>query len=104
MLQQSESWRALFNRLLDYRIIHHCAPALTHKSQEGTFQAFAIDIGCYANLRKLKGRFLEVDISSGDAKEKMRSAPVLDEAKLASLFEKAPPNPEIALLDVDSEE
>ena len=64
MLQQNDEWRALFYRLLDYRIIHSCASAITHKSQEGTYQAFAIDIGCYANLRKLQDRFNEIDVSS----------------------------------------
>jgi len=102
MLQENDNWRALFYRLLDYRIIHNCATALTHKSQEGTFQAFAIDIGCYAHLRKLQARFSEVDVSSPDAKEKMRSAPVLEESKLATLFAAAPANVERALLDRDS--
>lgn len=101
MLQQNDTWRALFYRLLDYRIIHSCATALTHKSQPGTFQAFAIDIGCYAHLRKLQDRFVEVDISSHDAKEKMRSAPVLEESKLSSLFGTAPANVEAALLDTE---
>jgi len=101
MLQQNDTWRNLFNRLLDYRIIHHCASALTHKSQEGTFQAFAIDIGCYAHLRKLKARFSEVDISTSDAKEKMRSAPILDKTKLSDLFARAPVNVEKALRDLE---
>ena len=101
MLQQKDAWRALFNRLLDYRIVHHCGSALTHKSQEGTFQAFAIDIGCYAHLRKLRNRFSEVDISLSDAKEKMRSAPILDEAKLLNLFKAAPADVETVLLAVD---
>jgi hypothetical protein len=103
MLQQNDAWRALFYRLLDYRIIHNCATALTHKSQEGTFQAFAIDIGCYAHLRKLQDRFSEVDVSSSDAKEKMRSAPILEESKLSSLFGNAPANLEEVLLDSDVE-
>jgi hypothetical protein len=90
MLQQNTAWRDLFNRLLDYRIIHSCAVALTHKSQVGTFQAFAIDIGCYAHLRKLQDRFSEIDVSSPEAKEQMRSAPVLDEAKLKEIFRNMP--------------
>lgn len=98
MLQTNDEWRALFNRLLDYRIIHNCATALTHKSQPGTFQAFAIDIGCYAHLRKLQDRFNEIDVSSSKAKEQMRSAPVLDEAKLQSIFDNTPANVEAALL------
>ena len=98
MLQQNDTWRALFYRLLDYRIIHNCATALTHKSQEGTFQAFAIDIGCYAHLRKLQDRFVEIDISLSNVKEKMRSAPILEKEKLSSLFWAAPANVEEALL------
>lgn len=101
MLQQNDHWRALFYRLLDYRIIHSCASALTHKSQEGTYQAFAIDIGCYAHLRKLQGRFSEVDLSSNKAKEQMRSAPVLDENKLMSIFNHVPGDVEAALLEED---
>jgi hypothetical protein len=46
MLQQRDDVRSLINRLLDYRIIHNAGSALTHKSQPGTYQAFAIDIGC----------------------------------------------------------
>jgi hypothetical protein len=102
MLQQNDSWRALFYRLLDYRIIHQCASALTHKSQEGTFQAFAIDIGCYAHLRKLDGRFSEIDVSGSDAKEKMRSAPSLDANRLNDLFKATPPDIEEALLNVEA--
>jgi hypothetical protein len=101
MLQQNNVWRALFYRLLDYRIIHNCATALTHKSKEGTFQAFAIDIGCYAHLRKLKNKFSEIDISSADAKEKIRSSPILEEHILSSLFKNVPQNIEEVLLEVD---
>lgn len=103
MLQQNDEWRALFYRLMDYRIIHSCATALTHKSQEGTFHAFAIDIGCYAHLRKLQDRFNEIDVSGREAKEKMRSAPVLDKEKLDDLFQKAPSNVEQELLSEDAE-
>ena len=86
---------------MDYRIIHSCATALTHKSQEGTYQAFAIDIGCYAHLRKLQARFTEIDVSSGNAKDQMRSAPILDEAKLQATFKSAPTDVERALLNDD---
>ena len=103
MLQQNDVWRTLFNRLMDYRIIHHCASALTHKSQPGTYQAFAIDIGCYAHFRKLVGRFNEIDVSEPGAKEKMRSAPILDAARLSDLFNKAPSNIEEALLTAPME-
>jgi len=75
---------------LDYRIIHNAAVALTHKSQPGTYQAFAIDIGCYAHLRKLDGRFTELDLAGGDAKEKMRSAPVLDANEFETLWGSIP--------------
>jgi len=88
---------------MDYRIIHHCASALTHKSQPGTYQAFAIDIGCYAHFRKLVGRFNEIDVSEPGAKEKMRSAPILDAARLSDLFNKAPSNIEEALLTAPME-
>lgn len=103
MLQKNDQWRNLIYRLLDYRIIHHCGAALTHKSQEGTFQAFAIDIGCYAHFRKLDGKFNEIDVSDGSAKEKMRSAPVLDEAKIADLFKTVPEDVESVLLPSESD-
>jgi len=103
MLQQHDEWRNLIYRLLDYRIIHNCASALTHKSLEGTYQAFAIDIGCYAHLRKLQARFTEIDVSSADAKDRMRSAPMLDAAKLAELVKSAPVDIEEALAAQDEE-
>ena len=104
MLQQQDAWRTLIYRLLDYRIIHSCATALTHKSLDGTYQAFAVDIGCYAHLRKLGGRFKEIDVSASDAKERMRSAPVLDREKLDTLLGAVPQNLEGILLapDVDA--
>jgi hypothetical protein len=84
-LQQNDILRTLFYRLMDYRIIHNCASALTHKSRPGTFQAFVIDIGCYAHLRKHKGRFQEIDVSQPDAREKMRSAPIFEPSRLKDL-------------------
>ncbi|WP_200912678.1 hypothetical protein [Methylobacterium sp. Leaf99] len=101
MLQQNDEWRALFNRLLDYRIVHNCATALTHKSQEGTYQAFAIDIGSYAHFRKLQDRFNEIDVAENGVKEKMRSSPILDAAKLNMMFKSAPENAESILLQTD---
>jgi hypothetical protein len=98
MLQQNDGWRALFYRLMDYRIVHSCATALTHKSQDGTYQAFAIDIGCYAHLRKLQDRFTEIDVSESGAKERMRSAPVLEKERLDTLFKEVPKDVEAALL------
>jgi hypothetical protein len=43
LLQQNDRVRHLLYRLLDYRIIHTAATAVTHKSQPGTYHAFAID-------------------------------------------------------------
>ncbi len=103
LLQQNDALRALIYRLLDYRIIHSCASALTHKSSEGTFQAFAVDIGCYANLRKLEGRFNEIDVADANSKEKMRSAPILDQAKLEHILETLPVNVEAEILTAEME-
>ena len=70
MMQQADEIRALLYRLLDYRIIHTAGSALTHKSAAGTYQAFTIDIGCYAHMRKLQGKFNEIDVSvSGRARK-----------------------------------
>lgn len=99
LLQQNDTWRTLIYRLLDYRIIHSCATALTHKSAEGTYQAFAVDIGCYAHFRKLDGRFTEIDVADATAKERMRSAPILDEKKLDTILKKTPLNIEESLLE-----
>jgi hypothetical protein len=103
MIQQEDLIRGLIYRLLDYRIIHSSGSALTHKSQSGTFQAFAIDIGCYAHMRKLNGRFTKLDLADSSAKEKMRSAPVLDVALFDELWKEAPANTEKALLEEDEE-
>ena len=97
LLQQNEKVRGLLYRLLDYRIIHSAGIAITHKSQPGTFHAFAIDIGCYAHMRILDGKFSEIDLSDAQAKEQMRSAPILDEKSFKSLWESAPADPEAAL-------
>lgn len=98
VLQQLDELRGLVNRLLDYRIIHNAGGALTHKSHPGTYQAFAIDIGCYAHLRKLDRRFNELDLSKSDVKEKMRSAPMLDPKEFDALWNSVPSNVETALL------
>jgi len=97
LLQQDAQVRNLLYRLLDYRIIHSAGTALTHKSQPGTYHAFAIDIGCYAHLRKLEGKFNEIDLSDADAKEKMRSGAILDQRAFRSLWEGAPQEAEAAL-------
>lgn len=102
LLQQNDNIRNLLYRLLDYRIIHTAGSALTHKSQSGTYHAFVIDIGCYANMRKLVGRFTEIDLSANDAKERMRSGPILDEKVFSSLWESAPRDSESALASQES--
>jgi hypothetical protein len=97
LLQQEEQWKTLFSRLVDYRIIHQAGSALTHKSQPGNYQAFAIDIGCYAHPRKMEGRFNEIDVSTASAKDQMRSAPVLNSADLKALFKTVPADAEAIL-------
>jgi hypothetical protein len=99
VLQQNDEFRALINRLLDYRIVHSTATALTHKSQAGTYQGFVIDIGCYAHLRKRKDRFTELDVAGSAAKDGMRSAPILEESHFRSLFDSSPTNVESALME-----
>jgi len=101
VLQEPNGIRDLMNRLLDYRIIHSVGSALTHKSTTGTFNAYMIDIGAYANLRKLEGRFIEIDITAPDAKERCRNAPVLDDTTLIGLYRSAPEKAEDALLSAD---
>jgi hypothetical protein len=96
-LQQNTSIRALLYRLLDYRIIHSAGTALTHKSQPGTYHAFAIDIGCYAHMRVLEDKFIEIDLTDTEAKEKMRSAPILDDKIFESIWDSVPTDPELAL-------
>ena len=98
VLQEPNGIRDLINRLLDYRIIHSVGSALTHKSISGTFNAYMIDIGAYANLRKLEGRFNEIDITAADAKERCRNAPVLDDQTLMGLYQSVPEEVEQALL------
>jgi hypothetical protein len=88
MLQQRDDVRGLIYRLLDYKILHNAGSALTHKSQPGTYQAFAIDIGCYAHFWKLDGRFNELDLSERSIKEK----------KFDALWGSTPSDVEAALL------
>lgn len=99
VLQEPNGIRELLNRLLDYRIVHSVGSALTHKSVPGTFNAYMIDIGAYANLRKLEGRFNEIDITASDAKERCRNAPVLDESQLTNFIRSSPEQIESAVLD-----
>ena len=104
MMQQEDQIRALLYRLLDYRIIHSAGMALTHKSVSGTYQAFAIDIGCYAHMRKLQGKFSEIDITNVLGREQMRSAPILTEEQLKMLWSATPKNAEAALRNEDEED
>lgn len=101
LLQQHDQLKNLVHRLLDYRIIHHAANALTHKSQEGTYQAYAIDIGCYAHLRKLDGRFVELDVAANDFKERLRSAPIFESSEFEARWVAAPQDVEAVLLNAD---
>jgi hypothetical protein len=96
-LQKDDQLRTLLFRLLDYRIVHSAGVALTHKSQAGTYHAFAIDIGCYAHMRKLQARFVEIDLSETTAREKMRSAPIFDVTLFYALWDQAPADAEAAL-------
>jgi hypothetical protein len=98
-MKKDDDLRDLIFRLLDYRIIHNAGVALTHKSQAGAFQAYAIDIGCYAHLRKLEGKFNELDLAASDAKEKMRSVPILDAGEFEGLWNSAPEDVEDKLIN-----
>ena len=83
------------NVLIDYISVERTL--VTHKSATGTYHAFAIDIGCYAHLRKLEGKFTEIDVAATSSREKMRSAPILTKEQLEVLWSTAPNNPEDAL-------
>jgi hypothetical protein len=52
----------------------------------------------------MQGRFSEIDVSDRDAKDKMRSAPVLDETAINALFGKVPEDAEQQLLTRPEEE
>lgn len=100
-LQENEAWRALIYRLLDYRIIHNSATTLTHKSTtQGSYSAFAIDIGSYAFMRKHQDRFKEIDVGASDAKDQMRSMPILAPSFFDEIGETIPVNVEQALIEV----
>ena len=103
-MPQTNGVRELINRLLDYRIIHLVGAALTHKTIQGTLNAYMIDIGAYANLRKLEGRFTEIDVTAPDAKERCRNAPVLDLIELVRAYHSAPEQTETQLLLPQGEE
>lgn len=106
-LQEKSAIKDLLNRLLDYRIIHLVGNALTHKSQQGTYTAYMIDIGAYANFRKHANRFKEIDVTAQDSKEKCRNAPILEGTRLEEFFDSAPPNAEellVAVAETETEE
>jgi energy-coupling factor transporter ATP-binding protein EcfA2 len=91
-------------RLLDYRIVHAAASAFTHKTHQGTFRAFVIDVGCYGFWRKLEGKLREIDVSQSQAKERLRSAPLLTADTLDTLRKKAPGNVEASLKEEPADE
>jgi hypothetical protein len=49
-------------------------------------------------MRKLHGRFNELDLSENQAKEKIRSGPVFDTREFDQLWASAPTNTEAVLL------
>ncbi|WP_222428354.1 hypothetical protein [Sphingomonas suaedae] len=99
-MQENDVWRAVIHRLLDYRIIHNCATALTHKSgNPGSYSAYSIDIGSYAFMRKLQDKFTEIDFKASNAKDRMRSAPILSPGDIDTMARDLPKNPEAALFD-----
>lgn len=102
LLQQQDKIRQLLNRLMDYRIIHNLGSAYTHKSHQGPFQGFMIDIGAYAHMRRLHGRMVEIDISDPAAQEQIRGGPIVDEQSLLNLWRTAPANVESVLMDPEA--
>ncbi|MBN3726067.1 hypothetical protein [Burkholderia sp. Ac-20379] len=86
-IQSDDDLKLLLYRLMDYRIIHRVASSLTHKSKTGSnYQAFAIDIGCYAYMRNLQKRLVEIDLTEATAKEKMRSSPIFEGEDLRRIW------------------
>jgi hypothetical protein len=101
-IQTDDEMKTLLYRLMDYRIIHKVASSLTHKSKAGSYQAFAIDIGCYAYMRNLLGRFIEIDLTDSTAKEKMRSSSILEGVELRRIWKgSAGKTVELALAEQD---
>ncbi|MDQ0142635.1 hypothetical protein [Cupriavidus necator] len=105
-IQSDDDLKTLLYRLMDYRIIHKVAGSLTHKSKTGSnYQAYAIDIGCYAYMRNLQGRLTEIDLTDKSAKEKMRSSPILEGVALRRIWkDTAGKSVETALAEQDSKE
>jgi hypothetical protein len=54
-------------------------------------------------MRKLQGRFTEIDLADTAAKEKMRSGPILEEENFKELWDSAPEDPEAVMLEEESE-
>jgi hypothetical protein len=49
-------------------------------------------------------RFVETDVSDPNAKDKMRSSPILEESHMGKLFDEMPINVEEALLNEEDED
>jgi len=97
-LQEDRQLKALFDRLLDYRLIHELGTAFTHKSRQGTFRGYIIDVGFYAGIRKLRGKVAELDLTQQDWRERVRSSPELAASELKKLWHDAPVDVESKLL------
>jgi hypothetical protein len=67
-------------------------------------QAFAIDIGCYAHLRKHKNKFTEIDLSTSDAKEKLRSGHLFNLDEFMECFNSVLSNVEQKLIADDDDD
>jgi hypothetical protein len=52
-------------------------------------------------MRKLEGRFNEIDVAETGARERMRSAPILTKEQLEELWDTAPDDAEAALRSED---
>jgi hypothetical protein len=52
----------------------------------------------------MQGRFTEIDVSDSAAKDKMRSAPVLDDASIRALLKNVPEDAEEQLRALPAEE
>ena len=68
-------------RLADFRLIHRVSSAISHPAQPGeSFDAYIIDLGAYAYIRKMKGKVEEVELvdTSRAGKDTLRTSPVFD--------------------------
>ena len=52
------------------------------------------------SLQKMENRFTEIEVSAPGAKDKMRSAPILDQSHLEKAFSEAPDDVEHLLLEL----